>query len=58
MSDTRLVRCDECKTPVFELRNGLLIIKTKHHGGTHTTVITFETLREWMLNTDRDQRAA
>ena len=58
MSDTRVVRCDECKTPVFELRNGLLIIKTKHHGQAHTTIITFETLREWMQTTDQDSRAA
>mgnify|MGYP000964100399 CR=1 FL=1 len=58
MSERRIVRCQECETPVFELRDGLLIIKTRHHNKTHVTVITFEVLREWMLNTDQEQRAA
>lgn len=56
MSDIREVRCDECNSLLFKMRNGLLIIKTKHHGKDHTTVITFETLREWMLNTDQEKR--
>ena len=58
MSDTRTVRCDECRTIVFKMRNGLLIVESKHHGQTHTTVVTFETLREWMQTTDVDSRAA
>lgn len=58
MNDARTVRCDECRTPVFKIRNGLLIIQSTHHGEKHTTVITFETLREWMRTAEADSERA
>lgn len=56
MSDRRVIRCQECETPIAELRDGLLIIKSRHHNTWHVTVITFETLREWMQTTDQENK--
>ena len=44
-TETCYLRCDECRTPVAEIRGGYLVIKAKHHGGvTHTTVIPIREL--------------
>jgi len=34
-----LVPCECCHKPLFELRGGVLIVKVKHHGDWHTSVI-------------------
>lgn len=39
-----LIRCQECTTPVFEFRNGMFILKARHDGSQHTTVLTLEQL--------------
>lgn len=36
--------CDGCGTPVAELIGGLLIIKSKHHGEQHITVLNLISL--------------
>ena len=38
------VRCDECGTVVLEVRDEILIIRQRHHGQVHTTVIRLEDL--------------
>ena len=35
----RLVPCAECETPVAEVQDDVLIIKSRHHGDRHLTVI-------------------
>jgi hypothetical protein len=39
--DSKPVPCSECNTPVAEIQGDLLIIKRRHHGEEHTTVIRF-----------------
>lgn len=41
---TRAMICDKCGTPVAELIGGLLVIKSKHHGEQHITVLNLVTL--------------
>ena len=38
------LRCQECGTPVAEIRDGHLLIRGKHHGQTHLTIIPVEEL--------------
>ena len=38
------VICDECNTPVLELRDGAILIKHHHHSELHITVKTLDTL--------------
>lgn len=48
MSTRCLLRCDECQTPIAELREQGLLIKTKHHSVTHVTIVPWERLlRFW-----------
>ena len=51
----RLVPCDECQTPVAEVRADCIVIKSRHHNQWHVTVISFDQLRQWM---DEAERAA
>ena len=44
----RLVPCDECQTPVAELRADCLVIKSRHHNEWHVTVISFDQLQQWI----------
>ena len=47
ISDKRsvTVRCDHCGTPVFEVRNGrILLLKAKHHGQDHVSTFELEAL--------------
>ena len=39
------VRCAECGTPVAEVQGETLVIRSKHHGDQHVTVITLDELR-------------
>ena len=32
------VACDHCALPVAEIRNGVLVIIARHHGGHHQTL--------------------
>jgi hypothetical protein len=40
MKTTEKIICDECETPVAEWReDGYLVIRARHHGVTHVTII-------------------
>lgn len=39
-----LVRCDECNTPIFEVVGETLVIRTRHHGERHTSIIPLNSL--------------
>lgn len=42
----RVIRCDECPTPVAEVREQGIVIKSRHqHGDNHVTIITWAQLR-------------
>jgi len=42
--------CDICGTPVFEVHKGVIIIKAKHHGEVHTTVVSIaELVVQWLF---------
>ena len=34
------ISCTECNTPIGEIAAGSLIIRSKHHGSRHTTVLS------------------
>ena len=38
------IRCSQCSTPLAEIQNGYLVIKAKHHGEEHFTVIAINDL--------------
>lgn len=38
------IRCSECNTPIAEVQNGCLVIRAKHHGDEHTTVLPLDDL--------------
>jgi hypothetical protein len=44
--DTGYVRCQECGKPIAEVRDGMLVIKVKHHGDWHVSVIPLSSLLE------------
>jgi len=40
--------CAHCKTPCAELTNGVLIVKSRHHGAEHLNVLPLADLwRKW-----------
>lgn len=41
---TRQMICASCGTPIAELVGGLLVIKSKHHGEQHITVLNLVSL--------------
>jgi hypothetical protein len=41
-----VIRCAECGTPVAEVQAGALVIRSKHHGNAHVTVLSWERLRQ------------
>jgi DNA-binding MarR family transcriptional regulator len=41
---TDYIRCAQCNTPVAEVQNGCLVIRAKHHGEEHTTVLPLNDL--------------
>lgn len=41
-----LIRCDECNIPVMELRGRRIIIKSRHYGRQHVTVIDLDQMQE------------
>ena len=46
MNDTTPLQylCDECETPVFEIRGDAIVVRCKHHGTRHTTVVPIKAL--------------
>lgn len=48
-----LVLCDQCNTPLFSLKGGMLIVKGRHHGDPHVTVLALDDLAR-VANGDRD----
>ncbi len=46
MSDRVPIRCDECNTPVAELRGEVLVIRSRHFGQTHVTTIPVQWLMQ------------
>ena len=48
----RMVPCDECATPVAELRPGGLVIKSRHHNEWHVTIIPLAQIRVWLDTLD------
>jgi uncharacterized protein with PIN domain len=38
------IRCDQCNTPVAEIRNGCMIIRSRHHRDQHVTVLPLAVL--------------
>lgn len=45
-TDRQVIRCDECRTPVAEVREQGVLIKSRHQGTFHATLITWAQLRE------------
>jgi len=39
------IRCAECGTPVAEVQGNNVLIRSKHHGETHVTVLSLDELR-------------
>ena len=35
-----ILKCEECETPVAELRQGIVVIEVRHHGERHVTAIS------------------
>jgi len=42
----RKILCTECGTPVAEIIGDVLVIKVKHHGEQHATIIPIEELQK------------
>lgn len=42
----RLIYCDQCNTPLFEVRDGYIILIARHHGEKHVSVINIADLLE------------
>jgi len=39
------VQCDCCQLPAAEIVGGTLVIRSKHHGDRHTTVLSLDFIR-------------
>lgn len=53
----RVIRCDECPTPVAEVREQGIVIKSRHQQhATHVTIITWAALR--LLMDEHDAKVA
>jgi len=44
VSAKQAIICDKCGTPIAELAGGFLIIRSKHHGESHLTVLNLVAL--------------
>lgn len=53
-AEREMVRCQECQTPVAEFRNGDLLIKSRHHGEWHVTVVPREEVLRLVQETSRE----
>ncbi|HAX23903.1 MAG TPA: hypothetical protein DCX80_02560 [Chloroflexi bacterium] len=51
---TRPVSCDECSTPIAEFRaHSGIVIRSRHHGEWHVTVITLDQIKAWLVESER-----
>lgn len=50
------IRCSECNTPIAEVQNGCLVIKARHHGDEHTTVLPLNDLLRRYGSTQEKER--
>lgn len=53
----RVISCDECRTPVAEVREQGILVKSRHQGTTHVTLIPWALLRA-LIEQAAEQRAA
>jgi hypothetical protein len=42
----RVIRCQECGQPVAEVRGAMLVIRSRHHGREHVTLVPITQLVE------------
>lgn len=40
------IMCAECELPAFSLAGRALVVKNRHHGETHTTIVSLDELFE------------
>ena len=43
-TEGQYVYCGECRTPVGQVQNGQLIIKSHHHGRLHVTILELKSI--------------
>lgn len=51
-STRTVVPCQECGTPVMEVRDGMLVIRSRHHGETHCTILSLRALMQLLEEQD------
>jgi hypothetical protein len=44
VADEVILRCAVCNLPWAKIRNGVLIVESRHHGAVHVNVIALEVL--------------
>ena len=37
LKEGRIIRCTYCETPIAELKDGALVVRSKHHGESHVS---------------------
>jgi hypothetical protein len=50
------VRCDECPTPVAERRGDRILIRQRHHGHEHVTLLPIRDLLEEAEKEEKETR--
>ena len=55
----RVICCDECRTPVAEVREQGIVLRIRHHNALHITIVPWEQVRVWLAERERvdDTRA-
>lgn len=53
----KVIQCDECRTPVAEVRELGILIKSKHLGTVHYTLITWAQMRALIEQAAEDRAA-
>lgn len=53
----KVIHCDECRTPVAEVREQGIVIKSRHRDS-HVTIITWAEIRRWLAEREGESRAA
>lgn len=46
MADDIILRCAICRLPWAKIRNGVLIVESRHHGAVHVNVIALSELEK------------
>lgn len=39
MAPDMVIICDDCSTPILEIRDGVIIVRSRHHGVKHVTTV-------------------